>query len=313
MKSPIHLPLTDSAVPLADNANGPDEIAAYVLRRAGADRDRPGVWLQCAAGGLCVLAAAAAAVSFTAQYRLVYAARRLALIAGLEAVAALTGRRIITTRTEHITGQPVAELIHDALIRDWPELRRWVAQGRQFHDWLHRVTEQYLQWKESQSPGDLLRDTDLNEGRSKWEKERALPHEIADFLAASVRAERARAIRNRRIIVALAAATAVAVTAAAVAGVAYQRARRDEAAKKAETAVAVSRQLAVEALTQDSTDPYTARQLAVAATTVSGTPQARQTEAALLNEQRSTIITPDGEIHSVSLQSGRHHGGHRRQ
>ena len=45
----------------------------------------PGIWLHCAAGGLCVLAAAAAAVSFTAQYRLVYAARRLALIAGLEA------------------------------------------------------------------------------------------------------------------------------------------------------------------------------------------------------------------------------------
>jgi hypothetical protein len=34
---------------------------------------------------LCVLAAAAAAVSFSAQYRLVYAARRLALVAGLEA------------------------------------------------------------------------------------------------------------------------------------------------------------------------------------------------------------------------------------
>jgi hypothetical protein len=34
---------------------------------------------------LCVLAAAAAAVSFTAQYRLVYDARRLALVAGLEA------------------------------------------------------------------------------------------------------------------------------------------------------------------------------------------------------------------------------------
>jgi hypothetical protein len=55
MKSPIRLPLTDSAAPLADDANSPDEIADYVFRRAGADRDRPGVWLQCAAGGLCVL------------------------------------------------------------------------------------------------------------------------------------------------------------------------------------------------------------------------------------------------------------------
>jgi hypothetical protein len=85
MKSPIHLPLTDSAMPLADAASGADEIGTFTFRRAGPGRDRPGVWLHCAAAGLCVLAAAAAAVSFTAQYRLVYAARRLALIAALEA------------------------------------------------------------------------------------------------------------------------------------------------------------------------------------------------------------------------------------
>jgi hypothetical protein len=34
-----------------------------------------GIWLYCAAAGLFVLSGAAAAVSFTAQYRLVYAAR----------------------------------------------------------------------------------------------------------------------------------------------------------------------------------------------------------------------------------------------
>jgi hypothetical protein len=34
---------------------------------------------------LCLLAAAAAIVSFTAQYRLVYATRRLPVVAGLEA------------------------------------------------------------------------------------------------------------------------------------------------------------------------------------------------------------------------------------
>ncbi len=36
-------------------------------------RDRSGLWLRNAAAGLCVLAAAAAAVSFTAQYRMVAA------------------------------------------------------------------------------------------------------------------------------------------------------------------------------------------------------------------------------------------------
>ena len=47
--------------------------------------DRSGRWLRHAAAGLCVLAAAAAAVSFTAQYRMADAARHLPAVAALEA------------------------------------------------------------------------------------------------------------------------------------------------------------------------------------------------------------------------------------
>jgi hypothetical protein len=47
--------------------------------------DRSGLWLRNAAAGLGVLAAAAAAVSFTAQYRMVDATRHLPAIAALEA------------------------------------------------------------------------------------------------------------------------------------------------------------------------------------------------------------------------------------
>jgi hypothetical protein len=47
--------------------------------------DRSGLWLRHAAAGLCVLAAAAAAVSFTAQYRMVEAVRHLPVTAALEA------------------------------------------------------------------------------------------------------------------------------------------------------------------------------------------------------------------------------------
>jgi len=44
-----------------------------------------GIWLHCAAAGLFLLAAAAAAVSFSAQYELVFAARGIPLAAALEA------------------------------------------------------------------------------------------------------------------------------------------------------------------------------------------------------------------------------------
>jgi len=47
--------------------------------------ERPGRWLGTAAAGLVLLAGAAAAVSFSAQYRMADAARRLPVIAGLEA------------------------------------------------------------------------------------------------------------------------------------------------------------------------------------------------------------------------------------
>jgi len=47
--------------------------------------DRSGLWLRNAAAGLCVLAAAAAMVSFTAQFRMAETARHLPAIAALEA------------------------------------------------------------------------------------------------------------------------------------------------------------------------------------------------------------------------------------
>ena len=48
-------------------------------------KDRSGLWLRNAAAGLGILAAAAATVSFTAQYRMVDATRHLPVLAALEA------------------------------------------------------------------------------------------------------------------------------------------------------------------------------------------------------------------------------------
>ncbi len=141
MKSPVHLPLIDSAMPLTDAASGADEISTFAFRRAGPDRDRPGIWLQCAAAGLCVLAAAAAAVSFTAQYRLVYAARRLALIAALEAAIpdasalvfaclgvalALHGRHAIRARVLNVASAGASVFMNViAAAPGWRDLAVW--------------------------------------------------------------------------------------------------------------------------------------------------------------------------------------------
>ena len=80
--TPGTLPDTDRAVCLALVSPPGYGHPAEPARTA---RDRSGLWLRNAAAGLGVLAAAAAAVSFTAQYRMVYAARQLPVIARLEA------------------------------------------------------------------------------------------------------------------------------------------------------------------------------------------------------------------------------------
>ena len=56
-----------------------------MLCRARVADDRSAAWLRAATAGLAVLAAAAAAVSFSAQYRMIFAAKQQAAVAGLEA------------------------------------------------------------------------------------------------------------------------------------------------------------------------------------------------------------------------------------
>jgi hypothetical protein len=65
-------------------ANRAAPVAAQP-RNARSGSGRPSLWLPVAGAGLCALSAAAAIVSYAAQYRLVYAARHLVVAALLEA------------------------------------------------------------------------------------------------------------------------------------------------------------------------------------------------------------------------------------
>jgi hypothetical protein len=76
--------LPDPPLPRAAPHAGPGTAAAQP-RHAAPGRDGAGIWLHAAAVGLFALSGAAAAVSFSAQYRLVYQARHLPMAAGLEA------------------------------------------------------------------------------------------------------------------------------------------------------------------------------------------------------------------------------------
>ena len=84
----------------------------------------------------------------------------------------------------------MAELIHEALIRDWGALREWVEQDHRFQEWLDRTRERQAHWAVKKDPGDLLGGTGLAEGL-EWSRRRRLPTEIAAYLQASRQRQRA--------------------------------------------------------------------------------------------------------------------------
>jgi hypothetical protein len=125
-------------IPLALTANARGTGAPPNLRPAP---DRSGLWLRNAAAGLCVMAAAAAAVSFTAQYRMAETARHLPVIAALEAAIpdaaalvfaclgialALHGRRALRARALNLASV-AASVFMNAIAAEpgWRNLAIW--------------------------------------------------------------------------------------------------------------------------------------------------------------------------------------------
>ncbi|MEU7154964.1 nSTAND1 domain-containing NTPase [Streptomyces chrestomyceticus] len=188
-----------------------------------------------------------------------------------DVLAALARHRIITTGTVTgpggVPGEPTAELIHDALIRDWGDLRDWVAQDHRFQVWLHRTAEQHARHTDSGLPADLLDGTALAEG-SEWARQRPLPAEITAFLTASRQRQRATLRRRRGIITVLAGVLGLAL----VLGSLYVSQRQ---VARERDAVAASRSLAQNSADRRRDNPELAAKLAIAAYNASPTQEAR--------------------------------------
>jgi WD40 repeat protein len=133
-------------------------------------------------------------------------------------ISSLARQRIITTQTLHAPhpggppGEPVAELIHEALIRDWGALREWVEQDHRFQEWLEGTRERQAHWARKKDAGDLLGGTALAEGL-EWSRRRRLPAEIGTYLEASRARQRATVRRTRRVVAVLAGLLVLALVA----------------------------------------------------------------------------------------------------
>ncbi|MFE7491064.1 trypsin-like peptidase domain-containing protein, partial [Kitasatospora sp. NPDC057541] len=221
-----------------------------------------------------------------------------------EVLAVLSRHRIVTTHrlpddarpgsAQDAEGIAVAELVHDALIRDWHTLRQWVEEDLRFLDWLRRARDQYNRWKEQRDPQDLPTGTLLAEGTELAGHHR-LPGDLDGYLTAGRQRQQAAARRSRRLNTILATALALALIAT---GVAVWRQQVAVAAQKD----ALSRQLAAQSTSLLSRDYDLAALLAVAAHRTSPTEEA----AAALRDSvhpplRQRFVIGSGAVSSVAF------------
>ena len=138
----VPLVLTGPAGPSVPQVRGTGKISGAGPGWPGPGQDRSGPWLRNAAAGLCVLAAAAAAVSFTAQYRMAETARHLPVVAALEAAIpdaaalvfaclgialALHGRRALRARALNLASVGASVFMNAiAAAPGWRNLAIWI-------------------------------------------------------------------------------------------------------------------------------------------------------------------------------------------
>jgi WD40 repeat protein len=134
-----------------------------------------------------------------------------------------TSRLVVTARNEG-AGEETVEVVHEALIREWGTLRRWVNDNREFRTWQERLKARMREWKDAGADdGALLRGAPLAQAE-EWQQKRSgeLSKEEREFIEASL-ALRDREIkqkeqRRQRTVIGLAGFSAVALSLAGFAG-----------------------------------------------------------------------------------------------
>jgi WD40 repeat protein/serine/threonine protein kinase len=97
-----------------------------------------------------------------------------------------TSRLVVTSRGA--AGDETAEVVHEALIRGWEQLRRWMKADRTFRAWQERLRQALQQWESSnRDESALLRGVLLAEAESWFTERQADLSEIEQtFIQASM-------------------------------------------------------------------------------------------------------------------------------
>ncbi len=145
--------------------------------------------------------------------------RRLASRSELETdwslVARLADERLVVTNQAEKTHDTV-EVVHEALIRHWGQLRLWMAEDRTFRAWQERLRFALKQWQVNREADALLRGTTLAEAEGWLAERRAdLSQPEQAFINASLQ-QRHKQERRQRLL--LSGAVVAALVMAILAG-----------------------------------------------------------------------------------------------
>ncbi len=213
-----------------------------------------------------------------------------------EVLELFVGSRLLT-----IDGETV-EICHEALIRAWPRLHRWIEEDRAGLLVAQQVTEAAVRWSDdSRDTGALYRGTRL--AIAKHWAARQDPAQVdalsREFVAASVRQERRSANRLYRTLTVLAALLVFAVGAGVVALQLRSEATRERNA-------AISRLVATIADRVRTKDAALAAQLSLAAYRITETTEARSSLLdASATPSATRLLGDPGVLQSVALSPDR--------
>lgn len=184
-------------------------------------------------------------------------------------VRPLANARLLTT-SESSSEHATVEVIHEELLRAWPQLKEWIAENRQFDDWRQGLTEQATQWQgaeDAEKPDFLLRGGSLDKALVYVaERSAELTAGEQAFVEASrlersrvedeKRAAQTRRTRNTRLI----AAFTTCLAALAIVAALFARDRADYALRQEKVAKELQQ------TAQQERDLARARELAAKAT-----------------------------------------------
>ncbi|BAZ08590.1 WD-repeat protein [Calothrix sp. NIES-4071] len=97
--------------------------------------------------------------------------------------------RLVVTGRDNKSGEDTVEVVHEALIREWVTLHKWMNANRQFRAWQERLRRAMYEWQQTQrDEGALLRGTALALAE-EYLKQRPLDMSEAEqeFIQASVK------------------------------------------------------------------------------------------------------------------------------